>query len=461
MIDNYILQLTNKLSLSYELALSIGQSLHLEEMLQEFIDTLARKTSALRGIVWTTQQDMVSFGAGAGYGVRDIDQEQTAAAIKLFLPDLINKGVMVINQDDYSFSSCCYPQTGREKEVLLILINNSLVIHLIYGRTKVTEEGIADIIRTLKTKIHNAVSACLNYKKLLAYERKEKNRLESELVQSEERYRLLTESALAGVFLIQNKVLRYANPKFAEIFGYQPDELLGNFKFDSLASADDKARISQWQENVINARSADNNQLVFSARKKDGDMVVCECMGAKTLYNDESAIVGTLIDITDRMRLESELKYLATHDSLTRLYNRTYLEELLANYKGNNDVFPITIIMCDLDHFKNINDSYGHLKGDVVLKEVAQLLKTSLRKDDILARYGGDEFIVLLPNTSNLLASQIVQRIENAIANCNQLENKLPISMSLGFATANDCSQLEEAINKADSNMYVSKAAKC
>ena len=132
-------------------------------------------------------------------------------------------------------------------------------------------------------------------------------------------------------------------------------------------------------------------------------------------------------------------------DALTGLYNKNYL------YSRYNDCIaqPMSLLMIDLDNFKNINDVYGHLAGDSLLKEAAEIFKHSIRNSDILARFGGDEFILILQDT-NLDGALIVgERIRKAI------EKKCPVS--IGVASLEPNNSLEELINKADKALYRAK----
>ncbi|PUU89205.1 MAG: diguanylate cyclase and metal dependent phosphohydrolase [Halanaerobium sp.] len=117
---------------------------------------------------------------------------------------------------------------------------------------------------------------------------------------------------------------------------------------------------------------------------------------------------------------------------------------------------PISIIIADLNGLKIINDSYGHKKGDEILIQASQILKESLREEDILARYGGDEFAVLLPNTTKETAEKINKRIKEKCKKINN--NPIPISIALGEATKEKPEQdIKEILKKADDKMYKDK----
>ena len=162
-------------------------------------------------------------------------------------------------------------------------------------------------------------------------------------------------------------------------------------------------------------------------------------------------------EITMRKELEIELVNISTHDSLTGLYNRRFFDEELARLERGRS-FPISIMMIDVDNLKGTNDTFGHASGDKMLQDVSQILLTAFRAGDILARIGGDEFGVLLPNTNSEAVEGALHRVE-LLLNIYKLEHelKIPISISIGFDTAQKGMSLADTLNRADKNMYRDK----
>ena len=123
----------------------------------------------------------------------------------------------------------------------------------------------------------------------------------------------------------------------------------------------------------------------------------------------------SIVDISDRKEAEEKLRFMSFHDALTGLYNRAYFEEEMARLDGGRQ-YPVSIIACDLDGLKQINDQLGHDAGDRAIKAAAKILGLhTFRKEDVVARIGGDEFIVVLPSVDLDLNSSIFERIENGI----------------------------------------------
>lgn len=146
----------------------------------------------------------------------------------------------------------------------------------------------------------------------------------------------------------------------------------------------------------------------------------------------------TFVDVTERVILQEKLQQLARMDGLTRVFNRSYFmrkaEKVFDSLRINGG--NVSVVMFDIDHFKKINDTYGHEAGDCVLSNVAALAKECLREKDIIARYGGEEFIICLPNTNLLAAGQIANRIRARIADSSLLNhgNEIRVTLSFGIS---------------------------
>jgi len=150
-------------------------------------------------------------------------------------------------------------------------------------------------------------------------------------------------------------------------------------------------------------------------------------------------------------------------DPLTEIYNRRSLDQIAGRFisHARRRKAPLTLLMVDADRFKKINTRFGHLTGDFVLSEIAGLLKTSIRGSDAAVRYGGDEFLILLADTTADGAQRVIQRINARIADwndCGHLDN-FSISVSIGVAEWNDGESLDEVLDAADRKMYEQKSS--
>ncbi|WP_324822912.1 HD domain-containing phosphohydrolase [Sinanaerobacter sp. ZZT-01] len=163
-------------------------------------------------------------------------------------------------------------------------------------------------------------------------------------------------------------------------------------------------------------------------------------------------LIGTLQDITGRKKTEEEIIYLSYHDKLTGLYNRRFYEEIVEKLDVENN-FPLTVIMGDVNGLKLINDAFGHLKGDELLEKSASVMKQACREGDIIIRWGGDEFIILLQKADEEAASEIVERIKQLCE--KELINDITLSISFGYATkTNSEEDMLKILKSAEDNMY-------
>lgn len=169
-------------------------------------------------------------------------------------------------------------------------------------------------------------------------------------------------------------------------------------------------------------------------------------------------IISLVLMAGERRKAEEQLRYISLHDGLTGLYNRAFFEEQLNTFHHRRREDAIGIIVCDIDGLKIINDTLGHDHGDELLMGVKDVLKKSLRKLDVSARVGGDEFAVLLKNCSKELLEEICQRIRKEVDAYNGRKPELPLSLSVGYAiSARSDKTMIELFKEADNNMYREK----
>jgi diguanylate cyclase (GGDEF)-like protein len=159
----------------------------------------------------------------------------------------------------------------------------------------------------------------------------------------------------------------------------------------------------------------------------------------------------------------SSIKNIALYDTLTGLYNRRYFEEKLGveTQKSFYSSTPLSFVMVDIDHFKKVNDTFGHTGGDQVLCKISSLLKNSIRKKDTVARYGGEEFILILPEAgleeSFIIAERIRRLVENTSFEIGQAQVNLTISMGISNFPSHRAKSKEELVKMADQALYDAK----
>jgi diguanylate cyclase (GGDEF)-like protein len=176
-------------------------------------------------------------------------------------------------------------------------------------------------------------------------------------------------------------------------------------------------------------------------------------------HADLSKVIISMIDITERRKSESKLTYLSTHDALTGLYNRSFFNEEMTRLETDG-LYPISIIIADVDDLKKTNDYFGHAVGDVLLYRTAQALISSFRVEDVVARIGGDEFAILLPKTNEETAKNAIQRFKESVQAINSVSHDIPIRLSIGVSTIKPNGSIKKGFILADENMYVNKQNK-
>jgi diguanylate cyclase (GGDEF)-like protein/PAS domain S-box-containing protein len=280
-------------------------------------------------------------------------------------------------------------------------------------------------------------------------------RLHAEVKASEERFRALVENQGEGVAIVDgDEFFKFANPAAETIFGVSRDSLVGR----NVKEFAPPEKVPFLLEQTENRRSGKRTSYEFEINRADGERRSLLITGTPQLDNT-GAFTGTLAvfhDITDRKKMEEELRYLSTHDTLTGLYNRAYFETDLARLQSSR-LFPISVFMIDVDGMKTVNDNYGHSAGDELLKRAARVLRNAFRNEDVVARIGGDEFAILVPGAPKAVAEAALVRLEANLALSNKDHPSNPLHLSIGMATGESGSILNEIFKEADSQMYLDK----
>ena len=286
------------------------------------------------------------------------------------------------------------------------------------------------------------------------------------LQEAERRYRSIFENAIEGIFQTTPEgCYLAANPALARIYGYaSPEELIiGLRDIEHQLYVEPERRNEFTRLMVANGSVKNFESRIF---RSDGQIIwISE--NARAVHDDGSNLLfyeGTVEAITERKLYEEQMQHQATHDPLTGLPNRTMLHSYLrraiqAAEAGNN--VP-AVVFVDLDQFKYINDSLGHQAGDRLLKSVAQRLVASVRETDMVARHGGDEFVVVLGNQRDKESvTEVLERILNSVSQPWMTEEReLHITCSLGVSRyPRDGDDVETLLKNADLAMYKAKEA--
>jgi len=284
-------------------------------------------------------------------------------------------------------------------------------------------------------------------------------RLIEKLEASERRYRLMVENLQEIVFNInQQGELTFLNSAWQKTLGYSLEESL-HVPLSRFVNLEQSEENKQLLTTILDRQNKARTELSF--KHQNGQIIWLELSANP---NPAGGISGTLTDITERKQAIAKLEYAAFHDNLTGLYNRVglmrYLKQEIA-YTQQNEQNVFALLFLDLDGFKLVNDSLGHLMGDLLLIEVAKRLQQCLKKTDILARFGGDEFIILLSNiveVNNAIAvSRQIQQVLKPGFNLN--EQEAFIGTSIGIVLSNqEEKEAETFLRDGDIALYKAKS---
>lgn len=270
-----------------------------------------------------------------------------------------------------------------------------------------------------------------------------------DLKKSEMYYRILLEYSSDGVVVLDREGrVSFATSSMENVTGFRPEELQGTLAFTFVHSRDVrlvKRAFLRGKEGVV-------KRVEFRLRHRDGNFQVVEAVGRILLEHPlVQGVVVTVRDITERKKIEEAIRYASFRDALTGLYNRAYFEEELTRLSGTR-FLPLSVIIGDLNGLKITNDVFGHGEGDKVLKLVAKVFREVCRQSDVVARWGGDEFAVILPRADAQVVVNVCERVQKRLG---EEGFPLPVSIALGWATRESSPvDPEGLVREAEERMY-------
>lgn len=292
----------------------------------------------------------------------------------------------------------------------------------------------------------------------------ERKKIEAELQASEERYRLLAENMNDLVCLHEvDGTYLYVSPSSETLLGFRSEEMIGQNPYDFFHPQDcDRIREEAHQAVLIGAE----RPIVYRMRKKLGGYIWFETL-TKPIMDNNGVVIGlqtTSRDVTQRIEIQKQLQYDACHDNLTGLANRNLLIErleLALKRSKRLQSYKYAVLFLDLDRFKVINDSLGHITGDQLLINIAHKLQSIIRSHDLAARLGGDEFVILLEDIQTFDEPiKVADRILTAIQDPLELEGRsIYTSTSIGIVFGGcDYESATHLLRDADTAMYRAKS---
>ncbi|HTZ08270.1 MAG TPA: EAL domain-containing protein [Acidimicrobiales bacterium] len=299
---------------------------------------------------------------------------------------------------------------------------------------------------------------------ILTYNQKEKERIERATAESEQRFRALVQHASDVIIVVGPEgAISYVSPAFEAVLGYPPEESIGMEASRLLADGERDLLTTVLGPALSDTRP---ERAELRLRAADGSWRWCEVTVTNLL--DAPAVTGIVVnlrDITERKDAESSrqaisdrLAFEAAHDTMTGLSNRPrFTERVTTALRGASA--PLAVLFIDLDHFKLVNDGLGHAAGDELLVQAAQRLRSVIRPGDVLARFGGDEFVVLCEHlTGRDGAAQVADRLLSALAQPMIVAgDEVFVTASIGIALAGAGATAESLLRQADAAMYQAK----
>jgi len=288
--------------------------------------------------------------------------------------------------------------------------------------------------------------------------------IEAKLQQSEERHRLLADNAADVIWTMDLEGrFTYISPSVEKLRGYTVEEVMTQSQEEVLCLGS----LIQMHEGLARAIESVEKNLPFQVFRgeleqpcKDGSTVWTEAT-VSGIYSEDGRFIGMLgvsRDISERKLMEKEIRRLSITDKLTQSFNRLKLDETLEQQFewSKTSLSPFAIIILDVDHFKLVNDTYGHQVGDRVLIELVAVLNENVRNRDVVGRWGGEEFLIILPDTHVTEAVELAEHLRKAV-------EKYPfttagrVTISLGVSAFKTDSSPETIVSQADTALYQAK----
>jgi diguanylate cyclase (GGDEF)-like protein/PAS domain S-box-containing protein len=378
-------------------------------------------------------------------------KEAFLKALDEFFPDII-----LSDYDLPSFDGLAALRIAKGKcpDVPFILVTGKLGEEFAIEKLK---EGATDyVLKSNLKRLVPSVNRALEEAKLIV----ERKRAEEALRESQ----LIIEGIINAIpvrvfWKDKNLVYLGCNAIFARDAGFKdPKDVIGKDDYQMVWR--DQAELYRGDDRqVIESRSP---KILIEEPQMTPDGNIITLLTSKVPLRSSGGeivgVLGTYMDITERKLMEEELKRLSVTDNLTQTYNRTKHEEIIKRETERTKRYlsPLSISMFDIDHFKKVNDTFGHNVGDYVLKTIAQIVKNSLRELDYLVRWGGEEFLIIAPDTDIKGAEVMAERIRKLIESY-KFDKVDKVTLSFGVTQFKDEDTEDNFIKRADDAMYRAK----
>lgn len=351
----------------------------------------------------------------------------------------------IVNQVNESLRFCIQNQKSIENEIVLERHGKVRWWRFLYSPL-VNSNG--SVIRVLNTCI----------------EITEKKLLEQSLEKSLKRFEAVINSAYDGIISVDNdQNIKMFNQAAADMFGISSADAVGTPLINLLPGRfrhNHHNYVAGFNDSPVMSRPMHTRASVMGLRS-DGTEFPLEITISKIRVGQHTEMTAVLRDISERARLIEELRAAAAIDPLTGIYNRRHFVKQLDLERNRCQRFEhrLAVVMFDLDNFKVLNDKNGHHYGDIALLSVVNTVKKNIREVDVFARWGGDEFIVLLPETELLSAITWAKRIRSVVELTETAEGRPNLTLSIGVITSDGKDDANEILAKVDQQLYAAKTA--
>jgi diguanylate cyclase (GGDEF)-like protein/PAS domain S-box-containing protein len=281
---------------------------------------------------------------------------------------------------------------------------------------------------------------------------------EQKLREKETRFRQMFEGHGVVMLMIDphsGKIVD-ANPAAAKFYGY-PVDRLRNMNIADINQTTPEELAAKRAQAAVGAQS----QFVFPHRLSDGSVRIVEVQSTPIGASDDMLLYSIVQDITERKRAEEALAHEATHDQLTGALNRRAILDALSREcsRGQRQQTGLAVVICDVDHFKDINDTYGHIVGDEALCGLVSLLESCLRQYDYLGRWGGEEFVLVLPDVKHSREHGLYDRLRKVVEDnpVATSAGRLSITISLGVKLRKENETVDQLLTAADGALFRAK----
>ncbi len=346
-----------------------------------------------------------------------------------------------------SFNQCIAEQIANESEILIE-----------YKATERWWRSILSPIIDLPGDRIRIIQTCV--------EITEKKTLEKKLRITMQRYEAVVQTAYDGIITIdENQNIKLINNAARQIFGIQDDEVVVGLPLTNFIPQKYREKHAEYVEgfknSFVDSRPMQSRASVRGLRK-DGNEFPVEVTISKIKVEENIEMTAVIRDISEKNKLLEELLLASQEDHLTNLYNRKYFSRRLQEEITRSKRFQhgFTLMMLDIDHFKKVNDTYGHDCGDKVLILLSSILKEKLRETDVVCRWGGEEFLLLLPEstaeTGVVAAEKIRTEVEAREIEYDGQAVKVTCSIGIHFCSY-DNMDFNEIVLEVDKAMYTAK----